>query len=124
MENFDIGICWQVISLILIGRQLTLDIVGAACLKSTRLVIGLLLPSLSSSLPPAPFYQMEDDQPHPVELSRADDILRASAASPIVVALTSASENAGQKRKMADLEDRDNLTSGHALKRCGPFCYV
>lgn len=67
---------------------------------------------------------MEDDQPHPVDLSRVDDILRASAASPIVVALTFASENAGQKRKMADLEDRDNLTSGHALKRCGPFCYV
>ncbi|KAG1729820.1 hypothetical protein EDD22DRAFT_853062 [Suillus occidentalis] len=82
-----------------------------------QLVVGLLLPSLSSSLPPAPFYQMEDDQPHPVDLSRVDDILRASAASPIVVALTFASENAGQKQKMADLEDCDNLTSVHALKR-------
>ncbi|KAG1729822.1 hypothetical protein EDD22DRAFT_853064 [Suillus occidentalis] len=85
-------------------------------LLSTRLVVGFLLPSLLSSLPPAPFYQMEDDQPHPVDLSRVDDILRASAASPIVVALTFASENAGQKQKMADLEDCDNLTSVHALK--------
>ncbi|KAG1869872.1 hypothetical protein C8R48DRAFT_671095 [Suillus tomentosus] len=58
--------------------------------------------------------QMEDDQ-HPKELSQVDNTPRPPAASPIVVAPTSASENAGQKRKIADLEE--NLTSGHTLKR-------
>ncbi|KAG1790703.1 uncharacterized protein HD556DRAFT_1445986 [Suillus plorans] len=58
--------------------------------------------------------QMEDDQ-HPEELSQVDNTPRPPAASPIVVAPTSASENAGQKRKIADLEE--NLTSGHTLKR-------
>ncbi|KAG1785255.1 uncharacterized protein HD556DRAFT_1450929 [Suillus plorans] len=58
--------------------------------------------------------QMEYDQ-HPEELSQVDNTPRPLAASPIVVAPTSASENAGQKRKIADLEE--NLTSGHTLKR-------
>ncbi|KAG2138106.1 uncharacterized protein EDB93DRAFT_1106464 [Suillus bovinus] len=58
--------------------------------------------------------QMEDGR-HPEELSQVDNTPRPPTASPIVVAPMSASENAGQKQKITDLEE--NLTSGHTLKR-------
>ncbi|KAG1859763.1 hypothetical protein F4604DRAFT_1930490 [Suillus subluteus] len=55
-----------------------------------------------------------EDNLHPGELSQVEDTPRPTAASLIAVAPMPASENAGRKRKIDELEE--NLVSGHAAK--------